>query len=306
MPAASAALGVALAVLAVATMAEQRPFEPALHAWGVSLGVALAAIALAVFAFARLRWPGPERFAAVAALGAVVIALAFLAAELFVGPPQRIHAAPGQLFVPAHSAHVSIALPALAEGDLAAGRAPTSLVIRDGAGRTDLAEGDQARVRSFVFRADSWPAAYVRAWSQAGVAQTVTQPTGVAFVSPVLQFPTLDTDGMLVDSFSVPASHRDVRLKYYPGLPSRGIDIPFLQLQIDEENGSALFDGVAVSGRPVKRAGLVLLFDIGTYPVVSMAGAPDRHVYVVGMALVLAGLIGAVASTIAHARAGRS
>lgn len=283
--------GLALAVAALATFAVAHPYEPAIHRWEAALAVALGAIVLLVVSFRGMRGAPKQRFAALAGLGGVVIAVSFLAAELLVGPPQRVLSAPGQTYRPAHSANVEVIFPALAPGDFERGSASAVDVVADNR-VTELGNGQEIRVHSYVLRADNWPAAYVQSWSPKHASQTVTQPLGIAFVSPVLQFPTADRDGLLTDSFAVPALHRSVRLKYYPGLPSRGIDIPFLQLEIDEENGGSLFDGVAVSGKILRQAGMELRFDLGTYPVVSIAGAPDRLVYGVGAALVLIGIIG--------------
>ncbi len=285
-------IGVALVVFGTATFAVQHPYDPVIHRWEAALAVALAVLALAALAARGLGGSRAARFAALGGLGGIVIAVAFLAGELLVGPPQRISSAPGQTYRPAGSASLAVVFPAVTPDGLSTRQAPTSVTVRTGTSDEALAVGEQMRSHSYVLRADGWPAAYVRAWSAQHIAQTVTQPTGVAFVSPVLQFPIADRDGLLTDSFAVPALHREVRVKYYAGLPSRGITIPFLQLEIDEENGGSLFGGVAVSGRPVRQAGMELLFDLGTYPIVSMAGAPDAFVYEVGSLVLLAGIIG--------------
>jgi len=290
--------GLALAVLALATFALAHPYELAIHRWEAALAVALAAIVLLIVSLRGVFASPKQRFAALAGLGGVVIAVAFLAGELFVGPPQRILSAPGQTYRPPNSANVAIIFPPLAPGELEHGMSPSTVDVVTGNRVVVLGIGQQVRVHSYVLRADSWPAAYVQAWSAKHAAQTVTQPAAVAFVSPVLQFPVADKDGLLTDSFAVPALHRSVQLKYYPGLPSRGIDIPFLQLEIDEENGGSLFGGVAVSGRTLRQAGMELRFDLGTYPVVSIAGAPDRLVYSVGAGLIIVGIFGYALFTI--------
>ncbi len=287
-------IGLALAVFAVATFAVQRPYDPAIHRWEFALAVALAALALVVLSLRGLARSRPERFAALGGLGGVVIAVAFLAAELLVGPPQRLPTAPGQIYQPPNSKRLAVVFPAVRPGELNPSSTPEAVTVMTGADEVTLALGQQLRTHSYVLHADAWPAAYVRAWSSRHIAQTVTQPTGVAFVSPVLQFPAVDPQGSLTDSFAVPALHREVRVKYYAGLPSRGIDIPFLQLEIDEENGGSLFGGVAVSGRPLRHAGVELLFDLGTYPVVSIAGAPDELTYDVGSVALLVGILGFV------------
>lgn len=282
----------AIAIFAAATIADRSPYDGALHRWGAALAVALAGIWLLVAALRSLSGPPQERFAALAALGGVVIAVAFLGAELLIGPPQRVSAAPGQTYHPPHGG-LTLIFPDVSARELGVDQSPVEVDVVLGSRRMPLPVGQEARVHSYVLRADSWPAAYVRAWSPGHLAQTVTQPQSAsAFVSPVLQFPSIDQDGRPVDSFAVPAIHRSVRLKYYAGLPSRGIDVPFVQLEIDEENGGALFSGVAVTERPLRKAGMELVFDLGTYPVVSIAGAPDRLVYAVGSIILLAGIVG--------------
>ncbi|MBV8163054.1 MAG: hypothetical protein JOZ91_02185 [Candidatus Eremiobacteraeota bacterium] len=286
-----ATIALAAVIAAVATYALAHPFDSAMHRWEAALAVALCGLALAWFVVRALRGSAAQRWLALAGTGALVIAVAFLGAELLVGPAQRVAGAPGQTYRPQGSARLAIVFPPLAPGDLT-GHSAQAVTVWTGGRSEQLAVGQQLRSHSYVVRADSWPAAYVRAWSTAHLAQTVTQPSSVLFVSPVLQFPALDTDGMLTDTFAVPALHREVHVRYYSGLPSRGIDVPFVQIQIDEENGGALFDGVAVSGRPVRKAGLELVFDLGAYPVVSIAGAPDVFVYRMGMALIIAGVLG--------------
>lgn len=293
----AASLMLSITIGAVATIAVLRPYTLWVHSWEAALTAALAGLVLLVLFFNGLRSRnGAQRFAALGALGGAVISIAFVAAELLVGPPQRIAGAPGQTFAPPHAAGLEVAFPQVSAADLAQGRFAKSVDVIAGSRRRSLAIGQTLRAHSFVLRCEDWPAAYVEARSPRAQSETVTQPTGAAFVSPVLQFPNVDSDGLPVDSFSVPAMHREVRAKYYPGLPSRGIDIPFVQLQINEENGGVLYNGVAVNNRPVRQAGVVLTFAIGTYPIVWMTGAPDLLGLCVGALMLAAGIIGFVSS----------
>lgn len=285
-------LSIAIAIFTLATIVRANPFDPRLHRWEITLAIALAGLIVFAIALRSMRARDPEeRFAAVGLLGGAVIALAFVAAELLVGAPQRVDAAPGQWYRPPHSARLALEFPPVSTQAL--GRADVDAVgVVLGDRRMTLNAGMQARVGSYMFSAKLWPAAYVEAWSQKHVAQTVTQPNGISFVSPVLQFPDVDRDGLAVDGFAVPALHREVRVKYYPGLPERGIDIPFLTLEIDEENGGALYSGVAISGRPLRKAGVDLVFTLGTYPAVSMAPVPDTFMYAVGTGMIAVGVLG--------------
>ncbi len=291
-------LCLAIALCALAAIARQNPYDMRLHKWELTLIVALIGLFLLANVASSIRPVRPgEGFAALGAIGGFVISIAFVAAELLVGPPQRIGGAPGQVYRPPHSAQLGIAFPEVNAGSLAAS-SPDSVVVLIGDRRENLAIGREVRIHSYVLTAQRWPAAYVSAWSAAHVGQTVTQRNGIAFVSPVLLFPQLDSDGLPIDSFEVPALHRDVSVKYYPGLPQRGIDIPFVQLEIDEENGGALFRGVSVSGRELKHAGVDLVFTLGTYPVVSMAPTPDNFIFVLGVFMVGIGFLGFVVVTL--------
>jgi hypothetical protein len=285
-------IGCAVGIVAWQESAHPYTFE--WHTWGVTLCVALGALVLAILgARCVLTEGGRGSWTALAAAGGCMIAVAYVVAELTAGLPRRLAAAPGQTYTFPEASAVGLVFPPVRDtaGNLTA-RTPIRVVI--GRSHRDLTVGSRMQVGSFVLTAQSWPAAYVRAWSPDGRAQTVTQPQSEAFVSPVLQFPDLDRDGLPVDSFSVPALHRDVHVKYYPGLPQHGITIPFVQWAISEENGGVLASGVAVSARPVRAAGVRLEFILGTYPVVVVAPRPPAVFLWLGWGAIAAGLAGAV------------
>lgn len=295
----TATLSVSIGVLAVASIEEFRPYFAGIHRWQYTLAVVLAGLFLVVAVVQLLRdRTGASRFAALAALGGIVIAAAFVGAELFVGPPQRISAAPGQVYRPPRSSSVTLVFPAANETTLSPGAPVASITLMAGGRPSELAVDQARRIHSYVLQSFAWPAAYVSARSPGGKSETVTQPAGVSFVSPVLQFPLTDpSDGLPVDQFAVPALHREVGVKYYPNLPNRGIDIPFVQLAIKAENtDQPIFTGVSVNGRPLAKAGVKLTFALGRYPVVLMAGAPDRVLYDCGSGLIAVGLLGSMFS----------
>ncbi len=295
-------LVVSLGVLSVATVTELQPYLAAIHRWEYTLAVALGGLFLIFQAIQLFRTrPSAPGFAALACLGGVVIAASYIGAELFVGPPQRVSAAPGQVYHPPRSATLSLTFPPVDASRFAPDAEIARVTLSSGDAASVLAPDEIRRVHSYVFKSVAWPAAYVVARSAKGRSQTVTQPTGVAFVSPVLQFPGIDVDGLPLDEFAVPALHREVAVKYYAGLPSRGIDIPFLQLQIKEENGGPLFTGVAVSGRSLAKASVALTFAVGKYPVVVMAGAPDPLLYFSGAAFIVIGALGSMLSLLQRA-----
>jgi hypothetical protein len=294
----AAALSVAIVVAGFAGAAEMRPFAAYFHGYLVDLPVGLCAAYL-IFsagcgAFAGL---AKERFAAVGSLGGALLAASLLYADIVAGPPVRVPAAPGQAFVAPHVPRVSVLFPDLPGAGRDITRWPQAAALRDGEKTLSLAQGEIVRANTFAFTAVNWPIARVRARDTAGRPVTTTQPNGAVFLSPYLTFPDVDTDGRQVDYFSVPPLHRDVGVKYFQGLPERGIDVPFLALEIREENGAKLYDGVAVDGRPLAKAGLILIFALGTYPSVIMTGAAPMWLFALGVMLVVAGVAGYAVAT---------
>jgi hypothetical protein len=289
----SAALSVAVVVAGFAGAIEMRPFVAYFHGYLVDLPVGLCA---AFLAFATcsgmLAAKSRERFAAIGALGGTVLAIAVLFADISVGPPVRVPAAPGQAFTVPHVRDVAVLFPALPADNRSIPHWPQTASVRDGKRILSLAPGETVRAGILALTTLTWPIARVRARDAAGRPVTTTQPNGAAFLSPYLTFPTIDNDGREVDYFNVPPLHRDVGVKYYPGLPERGIDVPFLALEIREMNGAKLYDGVAVDGKPVAKAGVVLDFALGTYPLVIMTSAPPLWLFALGTTLVLAGVAG--------------
>ena len=281
--------------VAAAAFAEVlHPFLALVHDWWFALVCSIAGVYLLVSgagaAFARKG----NRFAAAASLGAALLAATIALAAFVGGQPQRIPAAPGQTYRTSPASAVSITFPPV---DTRSGIAiiwPGAVSIDDGAHEIRAQAGDVVRVGAFVLRVDSGPIAYVDATSPSGRPVTVTQPDGAAFLSPFLTFGNLDGDRP-EDYFAVPALHRNVQVDYWPGLPSRGIDIPFLALRIAEENGGTLYEGVAVSGRALAKAGMRLEFALGTYPSVTASTAPPLAPFGAGIAAFAIGWLGYVA-----------
>jgi hypothetical protein len=280
---------VSAAIASCSAVEAGAPFLPVLHAWWIALVVTLGGTYVLVVAFASLA-KAQTRPAGVACLGGALLAASFAYASFLGGQPERVPAAPGQTYRPAHAAGVSLGFPAVAQPTKAGILWPGSVDVRGPFGSQTAVPGQTVRAGAFVFKVDSGPIALVDARSPNGQPVTTTQPNGADFLSTYLTFGGLDGDKP-EDYFAVPAVHRNVQVDYWPGLPSRGIDVPFLVLRIAEENGGTLFEGVAVSGRPLKRAGLILTFTLGEYPVVTASSAPPLLVFWAGVVLVVAGII---------------
>jgi len=289
----AAALSAAIIVAGFAGAVELRPFVALLHGYLVDslVGLAVAFLAFSVCSGA-LALDARERFAALGALGGTLAGAALLYADITIGPPVRIPAAPGQAFSEPRVPAVAVLFPALPGADRPISNWPQDVSLRYGGATKTLAPGVTVRANVIAFTVVSWPIARARARDPEGRTVTTTQPNGAAFLSPYLTFPDLDTDGREVDYFSVPPLHRDIGVKYFPGLPERGIDVPFLALEIREENGAKLYDGVAVGGRPIAKAGVILDFALGTYPCVIMTGVAPLWIFALSSVLVLAGVAG--------------
>ena len=287
-------------LIGVAAAAEVRdPFATSVHAWWFALAVTLAGAYCLVAGAATALGGEGSRPAALAALGGALLAAAVAFAAFVSGGPARVPAAPGQTYRPPRSTNITVAFPSAV-----AGRWPASVPIFDGLKRVDASPGDVVRAGAFVFKVNAGPAALVDARTPAGQPVTITQPNAPAFLSDVLLFPGNDGD-QPEDYFAVPALHRQVQVDYYAGLPARGIDIPFLALRISEENGGSLYEGVAVTGRQLREAGMTLDFHLGDYPIVTAASEPPVLPFIAGLAMVAFGC-GALAIERGRARRAQS
>ncbi len=288
-------------LLAICTLiAQTHPFLLWTHTWQFAVGAILGAALLAVRAFVVRFGERGEAYVRLGAVGGAAMAANLAYAAYVVGQPQRIQATPGQMFRPPHSVGTVLRFPPVNARDLLAGHSPdtVSIVAQN---VITLPEGHTVRSGPYVFHALSGPLAFVSAASTAGEPVTITQPGGAAFLSPYLTFAALE-GGQPQDAFALPALHRTVRVAYYSGIPSRGIDIPFLVVAIAEENGGLLYHGVALSGKPLVKSGVRLTFLLGTYPVVMLSSAPPIVPFVIGAGLVGIGLLGYVLTTLRRDR----
>ena len=291
-----------LAAAAVAAAEVNDPFNATVHTWWFALAVAVAGAYLLFRALATVLTRKGDRRLALASLGGALLAGSVVMAAFLVGQPERVPAAPGQVYRPPHGRGIAVDFPpapaaatshaAAATPQAAAASTdwPDSVTIDDAGGSMTVRSGDTVRVGAFAFRVVTGPMAYIDARTLDGKPVTVTQPAGAAFLSPYLTFGGLD-GAQPEDYFAVPALHRTVQVDYWAGLPSRGIDVPFLVLRIAEENGGPLFEGVAVSGKTLRKAGVALTFSIGSFPVVTASSAPPLIPFFAGAAMVGAGWI---------------
>ena len=288
------ALIVAAGTAIVAAAEVAAPFDALLHAWEFALAISLCGAGLLWYGCALLfAAQSRRRSPALASLGGALLAALVASSAFLVGQPERVPAAPGQAYRPPHGGATVIRFPDVPETAITGGSStwPDTVTVEDAFGSHPASAGDVLRSGGFVLRIDDGPIAYVDARSPAGRPVTITQPDGAAFLSPFLTFSGMD-GAQPEDYFALPALHRTVQVDYWAGLPAKGIDVPFLVLRIAEENGGGLFEGVAVSGRPLRKAGVGLTFRLGTYPVVTASSAPPLVPFWAGIAMVAAGIAG--------------
>jgi len=130
---------------------------------------------------------------------------------------------------------------------------------------------------------------------------TITQPTGNAFLSPVLLMQAQQViAGMTVpyDSFAVPAEHRVVKAVLFSAeqaerMPSLGAATAAVLFDVENENEVEVKNGIAVApdGHRVTLAGIQLLPRVFEYPAVEVISVPDIRVVGFALVLVIAGAI---------------
>ncbi|HXM17671.1 MAG TPA: hypothetical protein VN934_02555 [Candidatus Tumulicola sp.] len=284
------ALALAIVTAAGAAVFEVRPFLAVFHTWVFAVLALLVGLLLLAQGIASVRArTRAEGFAALGALGGALLAGSMVVAAFLVGPPHVVQGVPGQFYPVGPGAAISY--PEVSAQRLAANDAPSEVAVSAGAGRARLGPDQEVRLGAYVFTARLTPIAYVAARSAKGLPMTVTQPNGATFVSPYLLFP-LQRGAQHIDAFAVPALHRTVQVVYYSGLPERGITTPFVLLQVAEENGGVVSQGVTISGKPYRARGVTLTFALGKYPVVSVASAPAPIPFFAGLLMLGAGLVG--------------
>ncbi len=135
---------------------------------------------------------------------------------------------------------------------------------------------------------------------------TITQPTGEAFLSPVLLMRSKQTiDGLTLpyDSFAVPALHRQIKAVLFdPADASRmsslapGYSVLF-DLQDDAQRQVPGGIGVAHDGETKNFGNLQLRPTVLQYPGVRVISVPDVRAVLAGSLIAIAGLISAVLLT---------
>lgn len=265
--------------------------------------VALLAAGATAVALARTRLGranSVRRFAIVAlASGTCVAALACVANGLLAPDNRTVVGAPGQS-VRVDELGGRVAFPPA--DALADATTTTRDVVLERTGRSVVPIGEHGRnVGTFVLRPAPRDVVFVEARDVRGNRLTVTQPSGTAFLSPVLlmqQRQTIAGFNVPVDSFAVPAAHRLVRVVLFTpqeaamlhGLEG-GIG-PAILFAVDDENDHPLPHAIdaARSAVRVGLGGLQLRGIAFSYPAVEVIAVPSLPAAIVSSILVLGGL----------------
>jgi hypothetical protein len=134
-----------------------------------------------------------------------------------------------------------------------------------------------------------------------GARLTITQPTGSAFLSPVL---LMQRSQMIAgfdlpfDEFAVPAAHRIVHAVLFSAsqaaqLHQLGASGPVVLFDVEDETGTSVPRGIGIapSGTTAEIAGLRLHPDVFTYPAVGIVSIPNLPVVAVGLLALAGGIV---------------
>jgi hypothetical protein len=130
---------------------------------------------------------------------------------------------------------------------------------------------------------------------------TVTQPSGSAFLSPVLlmqQTQAIGDDVLPYDSFALPGVHRIVKAVLFSRAQAASLPAlawahqPVVLFDLEDETGASLPHaiGFAANGKTATIGGLRLTPHIVAYPAIRLVPIPDLEVVLVGAAALLIGL----------------
>lgn len=220
----------------------------------------------------------------------------------FAGVLSGLFAPDNQTFVGAPGQRIRVeSLGTLAFPLASNGATPTSVSLeRPLHGKVEVGER-RSDAGSFILRAVQRNVAWVEARDSHGNRLTVTQPTGAAFLSPVL---LMEHRQMIAgmdlpfDSFTVPAARRVVKAVLFSAAQAAALEHGLaisgdaaVLFAVDDENERPLPNAIALStgGQAVAVGGLSLRGVVAQYPAVEVVAAPNLVAAILGGLLVLGG-----------------
>ena len=307
------AIALVAGVLAIAAVCAQyaNPAWPGYHEWSYATALVVLLVLVGTYASGALRGRDGDVGSrlAIAAAGTFVVAIAGLASGLLGPDTETVQRAPGTV-APLPDVGAAAFFPSADGAAVAAGRGDVVVRRRDGSEQTIPARGTRI-VGSSALELVPERAAFVEARDAAGRRLTVTQPTNVAFLSPILFFPsTVDVAGHVVpaDTFAVPAVHRQVRTLVFDRLQGghapAGTSGPAMLFAVDDDRGRPLPGGIGfgASGRDVRLGGLAIRATLGTYPALLVSSVPSPLATGAGLAIALGGGVAAFLASRAGTR----
>jgi len=295
-----AAVAVAAIVIALAVAQDLYPQTPLYHTWQYALALAIGLTVTLAYANGARR--GGEGVAGkrllLAMAGAAVAGVAGLASGLLGPDTVSVAGTPGTVVpVPALGA---AAFFGAADADTIARGAAGVILRRKGASEIALDPPAHRVMGESLVYLEPHPAAYVDAFDEHGAHLTITQPTNMSFLSPVLLFRQRQRIGALdvpFDTFATPALHRVVRALYFTphdlaefNRSNDGMKQPALVLTVADDTGKPLGIKLAGAGQDVTIAGIRVRATLGAYPALAVAAAPPTWALVAGVALFVLGL----------------
>ncbi|HEY9085961.1 MAG TPA: hypothetical protein VIN40_08530 [Candidatus Tyrphobacter sp.] len=288
------AFAFAAAALAAAVLVEAFvPDRSAYHAGWYNVALAALLVFLALRAREVTRGAGGVYRTGILtiAFGAGVLGFAGIANGLLAPDPRTLAGVPGQQVALADLGG-TIAFPALAGAE-------TPVLLRPG--RAPLPVEAQRYVGSAILRTVRRTVVRVEGYDANGAHLTITQPTGSAFLSPVLLMRTTQRIAGLelpFDSFALPAAHRIVNVVLFTAAQvaaMRGIagpPEPALLFAVDDETDQPLPHSIrfAHSGEIVSDGGVRLRAQVLDYPAIEVIAAPSLPALAAGCALMLVGM----------------
>jgi hypothetical protein len=241
--------------------------------------------ALAIWGVAHVRR------APVAAFGLGIIALAGIANGLL-GPDTRsVIGAPGAS-VRVDETGGSIIFP------IAQDAAPA--MLERGASAVPI--GSQRYTRDVVLRSFARTVVAIGARDMRGAHLTVTQPTGSAFLSPVLLMQNQQNiDGLILpyDTFALPSAHRIVTAVLFSAAQAASTPAlaamhgPVVLFEVEDDSGASIPHGIGVapSGGSVRLGGVALSPTVFSYPAIAVISIPNIPVCAIGLAALALGLL---------------
>lgn len=274
----SAFAAIAIVLTAVAWIEIAVPGRDLYHTgW---FNVALAALVAIAFTGLRKRM-------LVATIGSAVLGFATIANGLFAPDNHTVVGAPGQR-VRVDDLGGALAFPFAQPG-----------------AAEEKVEFAGPPLTTFRLRTIERSVVYVEAHDDRANHLTVTQPAGIAFLSPVLLMQQQQVIAGLqlpFDSFAVPAAHRIVKAVLFTPQQAammrgmEGLSEPAVLFAVDDDADRPLPHAIALcpDGQSVTVGGLSLRAAVLVYPAIEVVAIPSLVVVGIGTLLVFAGLYSSI------------